>query len=221
MTNADTSPDTDIPDIGFSVAELQYLLSVAPGPIADRSAEVFNVGPIPTEGTELIVGAGALLAHGLLEMVSEDDFQLREAALVISYILTNATRWTVIGGATDEGGDLGVFVQAPAGALLAQPRVFGTWWFVLIGADAPADEIVISTATSFADAADATGVYVRPSTLVTDETFSIRRVGSTWGYAAGTSESDTPALLVDDATRESTLAALAEFLGSLPEPGEQ
>ena len=222
MTNASTNDAApEASDIGFSAAELQYLLSVTPGPVADHSAEIFGLGDIPTDGAELVTGAGSLLAHGLLEMVSDDDFQLRDTALVVSYILSNAERWTVIGGATPDGGDLGVFVQARAGSLLAQPRVFGTWWFILVAADAPADDIVLSTATSFVDAADTTGVYVRPSTLVTDETFSIRRAGDSWGYAAGQSSSDTPGLLVDDADRDSTLEALAEFLRSLPEAAPQ
>ena len=220
ITAATISPDNaapvDVPDIGFSVPELVYLLNSVPGPVADRSAEIFSVGPLLPDDVDIINGGGALLAHGLLAMNGVGEFELQDAALVVSYILCNAESWTVIGGGTDEGGDLGVFVKSPMGALLAQPRALGTWWFVLIDANAPREEIVADMAGSFADASESTGVYVRQLTLHHDRTFSLRQVRNVWGYAEGTSESDTPDTIVEDVDRQAVFTALTQFMDSFP-----
>src|SRR5690606_13982815 len=101
-------------------AELEYLLSIAPGPSADRSAELLRVEPIPSVDEAILTGGAALLARGQLELVDGGEFKPVDAALVIAYILTNAIRWTSISGATEDAADLGVFIESPHGGVLAQ-----------------------------------------------------------------------------------------------------
>ena len=64
-----------VSDVGFSVEELQYLLSVAPGSSADRSADLLNVAPVPSVDETIVVGGATLLSRGQLEFIEGGQFQ--------------------------------------------------------------------------------------------------------------------------------------------------
>lgn len=212
----DSEPER-VPDTGFSVEELQYLLSIAPGEIADRSAQVLNVGPVPSVDETILVGGAGLLARGQLEFRDGGEFQPVDAALVIAYILTNATRWTTITGATGDTADLGVFVESPSGGLLAQPRTLGTWWFVILDPASVPAEIVIASVMGMATQGEKTGVVAQTATLEHDRTFSVRREGATWGFAYGATGAPQPEQLSETATTDELVIELASFVAYFPE----
>jgi len=208
-----------VPDIGFSVAELQYLLSIAPGPQADKSAEWLNVGPVPSVDDTIMNGGAALLTRGQLEFLPGGEFKPVDAALVVAFILTNAVRWTRISGATDDAADLGVFIESPHGGVLAQPRTLGTWWFIILDPAAVPSEIVVSSAMGLAHEGERTGVVVQTATLTADRTFSIRRDGAGYGYAYGDTGNESPDLHSESAAIEKLLADLTTFVTDFPTEG--
>jgi hypothetical protein len=201
-------------DIGFSVHELQYLLSIAPGDSADRSAELLNVGPVPSVDETILVGGASLLSSARLEISDDGSFRPLGAALIVAFILSSANRWTFITGGTDESVDAGVFVESPSGGLLAQPRTLGTWWFVLLDPAADPAQVLVDTAVGMADTAAHAGVTVRTATTSDDRTFSLRRQDGDWGYGFGPSDSDVPTRLVESTTRETVVDALRSFGGA-------
>ena len=217
-TGAAEGPETyeSVPDIGFSVEELQYLLSIRPGAAADMSADVLNVGPVGTVDDTILVGGAALLARGQLEFVPEHGFKPIDAALVLAYVLTNAERWTIISGATEDSADAGIYVEAADGAILAQPRTLGTWWFVILDPAVPSAEILVGTVMGMADAAEEAGVLVQTRTADDDRTFSVRRRGTDWAYAYGPTGSATPEAQVDNAAMSDIVAKLASFIAHFP-----
>lgn len=212
-----------VPDVGYSVAELEYLLSISPGASADRSAELLRVDPVPSVDETILTGGAALLARGQLELVEGGEFKPVDAALVIAYILTNATRWTSISGATEDAADFGLFIESPHGGILAQPRTLGTWWFIILDpASAPTDIIAgsafgLSDEGELSDGGEKVGVMVQMSTLTVDRTFSFRRDGTEYGFAFGDTGSEQPEKLVDTADAEQTLTGLVSFVTSFPE----
>ena len=214
---SDTTGQADVPDVGFSVEELQYLLSINPGSAADRSAEILNVAPVPSIDETILVGGAALLARGQLEFVEGGEFTPVDAALVVAYILTNATKWTVVTGAAEESGDLGIFVESPQGGLLAQPRTLGTWWFIILDPAAPPTEIFLGTVMGMATIAPTTAVVAQTVTDDADRTFSLQRNDGAWAYAYGTSESPTPDRIVEEAAEEDLLVEVASFYAYFPE----
>src|SRR5690606_31596126 len=74
-TMSTDSGQEQVPDVGYSVAELEYLLSIAPGASADRSAELLRVDPIPSVDEAILTGGAALLARGQLELVEGGEFK--------------------------------------------------------------------------------------------------------------------------------------------------
>lgn len=218
-TTSSASGQEQVPDVGYSVAELEYLLSIAPGASADRSAELLRVDPVPSVDETILTGGAALLARGQLELVDGGEFKPVDAALVIAYILTNATRWTSISGGTEETADLGVFIESPHGGLLAQPRTLGTWWFIILDPESAPADIVVRSAFGLAEGGEKAGVMVQMSTLEANRTFSFRREGDEYGFAFGDTGSDTPDSRVDVAGPEQTLTELVAFVTSFPSAG--
>ena len=114
-TSSTAAASRDVDDIGFSVHELQYLLSISPGDSADRTAELLNVAPVPNVDETILVGGASLLSSGRLEISAEGSFLPTEGALIVAFILSTSHRWTVITGATDDAVDLRAFAAtAPA-----------------------------------------------------------------------------------------------------------
>jgi hypothetical protein len=202
----------EVPDIGFSVHELHYLLSISPGESADRSAELLNVAPVPSVDESILIGGASLLTSGRLEVLDDGSFAPRDAALIVAFILTTADRWTLITGATDTAVDLGVFIESPSGAVLAQPRTLGTWWFVLLDPSAEPGEVLVDTVFGLADAAEHSGVTVRTGTRTDDRTLSVRRLRDDWAYGVGQSDRDTPDELVESVSRPVVEAAVRAFI---------
>ena len=209
-STATASPDVD--DIGFSVHELQYLLSISPGDSADRTAELLNVAPVPNVDETILTGGASLLSSGRLEISAEGFFRPKEAALIVAFILATSHRWTIITGATDDAVDLGVFIESPSGGVLAQPRTLGTWWFVLLDPEADPGQVLVDTVFGLADAASRTGVTVRTETRTGDRTFSVRREADEWTFGVGPSDSDSPERLVENIPRAPAVQALREFI---------
>ncbi|MCW4384913.1 hypothetical protein OH146_03895 [Salinibacterium sp. SYSU T00001] len=215
-TNAAAAPGTaqqeQVPDIGYSVAELEYLLSVAPGPKADRSAEVLNVAPVPSVDETILTGGAALLARGQLKFAEGGEFTLLDSALVVAYILTNAVRWTSISGAADDAADLGLFIESPHGGLLAQPRILGTWWFIILDPESVPSDVVARSAFGLAEQAEKSGVIVQMATLEESRAFSFRRDHDVYGYAFGETGSSEPEKLVENVGAAETLSDLVSFV---------
>lgn len=216
-TSARTSAGLDenfVPDIGFSVEELQYLLSLAPREGAEAIAGLLNVAPVPPIEETILLGGAALLARGQLELGDEGEFRVVDAALVIAYILNNAVRWSRISGATSESADMGIFVESPQGGILAQPRTLGTWWFIILDPSSSAEQIVVESALGLTEPEETTGVVVEMQTPVLARTFSIRRNGDDWAYAYGDTTGEAPESTVEAVTVEHVRQQLAEFVAS-------
>ena len=216
MNNSDRE---QVPDVGFSVQELQYLLSIAPGASADKSAEFMNVGPVPSVDDSILTGGAAILARGQLELLDGGTFAPVDSALVIAYILTNADRWTVIRGATEDSADLGLFIESPNGGLLAQPRTLGTWWFVILDPAALPGEVLIGTVMGMAHSAETSGVLAQTVTTGHDRTFAVRRTPEGWGYAYGAAGDGAPDRLEENVREDEVLIELASFIAYFPEMG--
>jgi len=217
MTDTSTLTGTageqeQVPDIGYSVAELEYLLSIAPGAAADRSANILNVAPVPSVDETILTGGAALLARGELEFLPGGEFKPVDAALVISYILTNAIRWTVITGATEDASDLGVFIESPHGGVLAQPRTLGTWWFIILDPASEPKEIITRSAFGLMEDGAEAAVLVQMMTLTEDRTFSFRREDKNYGFAFGATDAEQPEKLVDSVDAEQALTELVAFI---------
>jgi hypothetical protein len=217
MTDTSTLTGTadeqeQVPDIGYSVAELEYLLSIAPGAAADRSANILNVAPVPSVDETILTGGAALLARGELEFLPGGEFKPVDAALVVSYILTNAIRWTVITGATEDSSDLGVFIESPHGGVLAQPRTLGTWWFIILDPAAEPKDIIARSAFGLLEDGPEAAVLVQMMTLTEDRTFSFRREGKDYGYAFAATAAEEPEKLVERADAEQALTELVAFV---------
>lgn len=208
--------EEQVPDIGFSVAELEYLLSILPGPSADKSAELLNVAPVPSVDETILVGGAALLARGQLELNEGGEFTPVDAALVVAYILTNAVRWTAISGATEAASDLGLFIESPHGGVLAQPRTLGTWWFIILDPAAVPSEVIVRGAFGLAEGGDESAVLVQMASLVHDRTFSFRREGNVYGYAYGATGGTEPDKLVENVSTEQILTELISFITEFP-----
>jgi len=200
-------------DIGFSVHELQYLLSIAPGEGADRSADLLNVGPVPSVDETILVGGASLLSSGRLEVTEDGSFRPTGAALIVAFILTSSNRWHFITGGADDSIDAGVFVESPSGGVLAQPRTLGTWWFVLLDPAAAPAQVLVDTVIGMAESGERAAVTLRSATTADDNTFSVRRLGDDWAYGFGPSNADAPTQLVEETTRDTVVAALRAFSG--------
>lgn len=214
-TNPAVTPDTteQMTDIGFSVHELQYLLSISPGESSDRSADLLNVGPVPSIDETILVGGASLLSSGRLEMLDDGAFRPTGAALIVAFILTTANRWHFITSAAGEAVDAGVFIESPSGGVLAQPRTLGTWWFVLLDPAAQPGQVLVDTVVGLAESGQHSGVTLRTATSSDDRTFSVRRLDNEWAYGYGPSDSATPAELVEGTTKQAVAAALRAFSG--------
>ena len=204
-------------DIGLSVGELQYLLSVSPGPAADQSALVLGVAPVPSVDETITFGAASLLAHGLVEMVDGPEFRAVGPALVVSCLLTTARRWSTIAGATEDAADTGVYIESAEGALLAQPRALGTWWFIVLDPASAPEDVVVAAALELAESDDASGVFVQTTTGSLDRTFSVRRVADSWSYAFGDSGAETPEETREGVGAETAFSELASFIRAFPQ----
>jgi hypothetical protein len=200
-------------DIGFSVHELQYLLSIAPGESADRSADVLNVGPVPVVDETILIGGASLLSSGRLEITDDGSFRPNGAALIVAFILSTANRWHFMTGGADQAIDAGVFIESPSGGVLAQPRTLGTWWFVLLDPSADPAQVLVDTVVGLADSGSHSGVTLRTATVSDDRTFSLRKKDGEWAYGFGPSDSDAPTRIIEEATRDSVVAALRAFSG--------
>lgn len=217
MTDTSTTTSSDsgqeeVPDVGYSVAELEYLLSIAPGASADRSAELLRVDPVPSVDETILIGGAALLARGELELLEGGEFKPVDAALVIAYILTNAVRWTSISGGTEDATDIGVFIESPHGGVLAQPRTLGTWWFIVLDPESAPVDIIARSAFGLAEEGEKSGVMVQMMTLEVSRTFSFRKDGNDYGYAFGDTGSSEPEKLAEDVGAEETLTDLVAFI---------
>ena len=211
-----SSVQEQVPDIGYSVAELEYLLSIAPGASADRIAELLGVAPVPSVDETILTGGAALLARGQLEFIDGGEFKPVDAALVIAYILTNAVRWTSISGATEDAADLGVFIESPHGGVLAQPRTLGTWWFIILDPASVPSDIIARSAFGLAEEGEKSAVMVQMATLAEDRTFSFRQEGSDYGYACGATGGEEPEKLVEGVGAEQALTELVSFVTHFP-----
>lgn len=215
-TTSTASEQEKVPDVGYSVAELEYLLSIAPGAAADRSAELLRVDPVPSVDETILTGGAALLARGELELLEGGEFKPVDAALVIAYILTNAVRWTSISGGTEDAADLGLFIESPHGGVLAQPRTLGTWWFIILDPESAPADIVARSAFGLTEEGEKSGAMVQMMTLEVSRTFSFRKDGKDYGYAFGDTGSSEPEKLAEDVGVEETLTELIAFINGVP-----
>jgi len=200
-------------DIGFSVHELEYLLSIAPGDSADRSADLLNVAPVPGIDETILNGGASLLSSGRLEVTDDGSYRPVGAALIVAFILSTANRWHFMSGGTAESVDAGAFIESPSGGVIAQPRTLGTWWFVLLDPSADPAQVLVDTVLGLADSGSRAGVTLRTATVSDDRTFSVRHEDDEWAYGFGPSDSDDPTRIVEATTRDSVVAALRAFSG--------
>ncbi|HEV7951615.1 MAG TPA: hypothetical protein VGP24_17775, partial [Glaciihabitans sp.] len=112
--------------------------------------------------------------------------------------------------------DIGIFVESPDGGLLAQPRMLGTWWFIILDpASSPVD--IISDATmGLALQWEESGVLSRTFTADSDRTFSLRRRSDVWAFAIGNTEAEAPELMEEQVTQDRVVAELRRFVNEFP-----
>lgn len=207
------APTTSDDQIGLSYAEVLYLLAMGPGVAADRTRETLLLDGIEDAERVSLIGASALMARGLIAF-TEDGKSIGavDQALYIRFVLTNATRWTAF-QVTDggEGGDTGFFIESPRGQLLLQPRAFDTWWFVLLHPDAPAGDVIASTALEWGDSAPEMAVFIRSRTLTIDRSFTVHVASGAWSYAYGVTGEPEPEEREQGVSRANVEAALKKF----------
>jgi hypothetical protein len=202
---------------GFSQAELLYLLTTGPGETADFTAAVLGLDLV--ENREILVDAGASALLARRSLVFSDDQQAvvpQQEALMLAYVLTNATRWTSFGVAAEDSGDSGFLIEAEEGRILAQPRALNTWWFIFLDVNAPIDEIFASTATALTVEGAETAVYAQISTPAAVRAFTIHRTPDDWSYAWGVPGEDEPRELVEGTRVEDVTRALEAFSADFP-----
>lgn len=202
---------------GFSRTELEYLLSVTPGPSADRGAKLLRVAPVASVDESILIGGAALLSRGLLEFRDGGEFAPVEEAMIIAFILGTATRWSTIAPTADDQAGAAVFIESPGGGVLAHQGPLSTWWFVILDPDAVAGEVVLGVAMGLAHEEAASGVVVQTATLEHDRTFSLRRDGDSWSYAHGDTGSPEPEAMVQDASLDDVIIELASFAAYFPQ----
>lgn len=204
--------------LGLSYAEVLSLLSLGPGPAADRTREVLMLDTVENAEQIGLIGASGLLARGLLAF-TEDGKSLAaiNQALYIRVVLTTATRWTNF-QATDgaEGGDSGFFIESPAGKLLMQPRALDTWWFVLLHPEAPAEDVVADTAMLWGELAPEMAIFLRTQTMDADRAFTIHVAAGIWSFAYGVTGEAEPDARSEAASREDVERALKSFIRDFP-----
>lgn len=205
-----------VPDIGFTVEQLQFLLSLVPHEAAQVSADVLNVSPVPSKEETARIGGASLLANGNAEINSDGGLLPVGSALVVAYILSRATRWTVMTGADDSHSDIGVFVESPDGGLLAQPRMLGTWWFIILDPASSPVNIITDATMGLALQWEESGVLSRAFTAESDRTFSLRRRVDEWAFAVGNTEADAPELMEEQVSRDRIVAELRRFVSEFP-----
>jgi hypothetical protein len=197
---------------GFSQAELLYLLTVAPGETADFTAAILGLDAVENKEILVDAGASALLARRSL-VFSEDQKSVvpHQEALMLAYVLTNATRWTTFGVAAKDSGDSGFLIEAEEGRVLAQPRAINTWWFIFLDVNANIDDIFASTAIALTVNGHETAVYAQISTPSKTQAFTIHRTPEDWSYAWGVPGEDEPQERVEHTTADVVAQALNSF----------
>ena len=121
-------PRLGVDVIGFGVGEFAYLLNVFEGTARDRSVSVFRAQDMVDDLTLSTAGASSLMARGLATIDDDGDLGVTGVAAAVATALGQATRWTEVSLLTADTMDNVVLVEAPAVALMLQPRLLGTWF---------------------------------------------------------------------------------------------
>lgn len=202
---------------GFAQAELLYLLTTSPGEVADFSAVVLGLDQIENRDILVDAGASSLLARRSL-VFSDDQKSVvpQQEALMLAYVLTNATRWTTFGVAAKDSGDSGFLIEAKEGRVLAQPRALGTWWFIFLDVNASIDDIFASTAAGLTVEGEETAVFAEISSLTEVRAFTIHRTPEDWSYAWGIPGEEAPRERVEGTTAVAVDSALKAFSAAFP-----
>ena len=216
MSDAPTAIDLD--HTGFSIPELEHLLSHRPGPSADALSAVLNIGPVTSPAETVLTGGASLFVRGLLAFTNESTLELQGVSNQIALILTGAERWTVFAARSTDARDAGLLVESPEGTLMAHPRGLGTWAFILIDPDAAIDRLVSQSAMAYADSSEPVAVLVRTATHDVARNFNISRDGDDWRFACGPADAEDPELSREHATADEVAEHLSEFIGAWPNP---
>lgn len=117
----------DAEAIGFGYAEIAYLLKRMATPSSVMTATVLRL--IEEVNSEVVVFAGASSLLGReFATVSDDDIEILDAAVPVSYAMGRATLWTEISLMESDISDTIVHVESDPVSLLMQPRTLNTWF---------------------------------------------------------------------------------------------
>lgn len=117
----------DAEAIGFGYAEIAYLLKRMSTPAAVMTATVLRLTEEMDSEVLVFAGASSLLGREFAT-VSDDDIEIVDAAVPVSYAMGRATLWTEISLMESDISDTIVHVESDPVSLLMQPRTLNTWF---------------------------------------------------------------------------------------------
>jgi hypothetical protein len=117
----------DAEAIGFGYAEIAYLLKRMATPSAVMTATVLRLTEEVDSEVLVFAGASSLLGREFAT-VSDDDIEILDAAVPVSYAMGRATLWTEISLMESDISDTIVHVESDPVSLLMQPRTLNTWF---------------------------------------------------------------------------------------------
>lgn len=226
MTDTATIPTTDdqqeVVQVGFSYVELLYMTE-APGERQPAMSRALMGLADPSESAAeleklIAIGGSTLTARNMVSF-SDDGLKvlLADDALFVSYVLSNAQRWTKFESINGSAGDVGFLIESALGSVLAQPRAMDTWWFIFLTPDTSSAGLVADSAIALTDQGEESAVFVHVLSLDYDYSFTIHHKDAEWAYAHGTSGNETPDARVEDTDQATVATALQTFIDGLPE----
>jgi hypothetical protein len=173
-------PRLGVDVIGFGVGEFAYLLNVFEGPARDRSVSVFRAGELVDDVTTSTAGASSLLARDLATVDDDGDLAVKGVAAAVATALGQATRWTELSLLAPDSMDNVVLLEAPAVALMLQPRVLGTWFVFAQDPAISSAEATLRVVRQHVEQNPGGTAYLVFKTLDAEKNLLIRRSADSW-----------------------------------------
>ena len=226
MTDTATTPATEAEQeavqVGFSYVELLYMTE-APGEAQPAMSRALMGLADPSESEAeleklIAIGGSTLTARNMVSFTDDGlKVLLADDALFVSYVLSNAQRWTKFESINGAAGDVGFLIESALGSVLAQPRAMDTWWFIFLTPDASSAGLIADSAIALASQGKESAVFVHVLSLDYDYSFTIHHKEPEWAYAHGTSGNEVPDARVENTDQTAVVTALRSFIDGLPE----
>ncbi|MEG9249412.1 hypothetical protein V6S67_15090 [Arthrobacter sp. Soc17.1.1.1] len=165
-----------LPVLGFGVAEVAFLLSLAEGEQSARSRDALAIGAELSTAVLTAAGASSLLARGLVR-VEDGRISPLAGAEYLAYVLAAAERWTRIGLFNEDAFEFAIYVQAREASVLLQPAALSTWFAVIREPGATDADLLLDVVRTNVAAHPSSAVYLGTSTLDGTADFFVRAAG--------------------------------------------